>query len=97
MNQENLLDQKRTLCPVAQILGDHDQIKALQGPFKVPARRAGPASKLILWHLLCEIISRPLICQKYKCYIVIEVIEVDDLDESNILVNVLVVHVRLII
>ena len=32
----------------------------------------------------CEIISRPLIGQKYECYRVIEFIEVDELDEGNI-------------
>ena len=34
-----------------------------------------------------EIISRPLIGQKYECYIVIEVIDVDELDEGNISSN----------
>ena len=45
---------------------------------------AGPASKLILCCVSSEIISRPLIGQKYECYIVIEVIDVDELDEGNI-------------
>ena len=31
-----------------------------------------------------EIISRPLIGRKYECYIVIEVIDVDELDKGNI-------------
>ena len=35
-------------------------------------------------HLLSEIISRPLIGQKYECCIVIEVIDLDELDEGNI-------------
>ena len=47
------------------------------------ACRAGPASKLILCRL-SDIISRPLIGQKYEYYIVIEVIEVDELDKGNI-------------
>ena len=53
------------------------------GFLQAPAHRAGPASKLILCRL-SDIISRPLIGQKYEYYIVIEVIEVDELDEVNI-------------
>ena len=34
-----------------------------------------------------EIISRPLIGRKYECYIVIEVIEVNVIDEGNILMS----------
>ena len=33
---------------------------------------------------MCEMISRPLIGQKNECYIVIEVIEVDELDVGSI-------------
>ena len=38
-------------------------------------------------HLVCEIISRPLIGHKYECYIIIEVIVVDELDKGNILLS----------
>ena len=49
--------------------------------------RAGPVSKLILCVcVVCvsEMISRPLVGRKYECYIVIEVIDLDELDEGNI-------------
>ena len=36
---------------------------------------------------LCKIISRPLIGRKYECYIVIEVIEVDELHEGKMLLS----------
>ena len=55
------------------------------------ARKAGPASKLILFRVSCgvccvssEIISRPLIGRNYECSIVIEVIDVDELDGGKI-------------
>ena len=38
----------------------------------------------VVWRLLSEIISRPLIGRKYDCYIVIEVIDLDELNEGNI-------------
>ena len=58
----------------------------IQKFLQAPARRAGPASKLILCgvRLLCDIIYRPLIGRKYECYNVIEVIDVDELDKGNI-------------
>ena len=70
------------------------------GFLQAPAHRAGPASKLILCRL-SDIISRPLIGQKYEYYIVIEVIEdviknmLDDLELSNPQDNYPVIHLRL--
>ena len=43
---------------------------------------AAPASMSIFF--LSEIISRPLIGQNYECYIVIEVIELEEVDVGNI-------------
>ena len=37
-----------------------------------------------MWHLSSEIISGPLVGEKYECHIVIDVIDVDELDEGNI-------------
>ena len=51
---------------------------------QAPARRPGPVSKLILCRVSSVKISRPLIGRKYECYIVIEVIDVDELDKGNI-------------
>ena len=62
-----------------------DNCKIILLFLQTPARKAGPASKLVLCRVSSEIISRTLIGGKYECYIVIEVIEVNELEEGNIL------------
>ena len=72
------------------LLNDICKISGISIFLQASALRAGPASTLILclasgnWHLSSEIISRPLIGQKYECYVVIEVIEVDELQKGKI-------------